>query len=695
MNFLSPALLFGLLAASIPVLIHLLNLRKLKKIDFSTLHFLKLIEKQKVRRVKLVQWLLMALRVLIIMMLVLGFSRPVLQETSIPGFTSAAKTSVVMIIDDSFSMEVVDGGGSLLNKAKGVADKIISSLKDGDDARVVLTSGRDEGAGVAKGDLVGLKKFIKELEPSFVSDDLNSAVIRAAKLMEESENLNKELYILSDLQRSTLGDPKEFTDLSSLIDSRVKTWVIDLKTKKTVNSAVVGLKINNQVFEPGKEVSVTATIRNFSDDDINNGVVSLFINDERGAQKSFSLESGRIIDVRLSAPVKKTGYSSVMVQIDEDDIKTDNQRYGSVYIPKEFNLLLLGKRDDLKFVRAAIEAGTFAGNMKITERDISQTGATDFTDVNMVIVAGSGEGADLRKLKDFVNGGGGVLLFPGETTSLKGFTGLLNAFGVVSPAELKKDAKALPGRFASVSFNHPLLKEIFVTPYGNSVESPGLFTWFRLPTGGGVDIITLADGGSFLKETRRGNGKVLTVASPPTLTSGDLPLVPVFAPLVYRSIFYLASQEPAAQGAVTGEEITISTKRSGGGKIEVTSPGGLTTYLRTGKEGDGVRFTETNAPGIYRFIRDDEEIDLVPVNTDSSESNTGYLAADELKAYFATVKLKEMPKVISGDEDFTGKVLGARSGSELWKLFMIFALIFIAIEMYFARARKRDLTPAG
>ena len=101
MNFLSPGLLFGLLAASIPILIHLLNLRKLKKIDFSTLHFLKLIEKQKVRRVKLIQWLLMALRVLIIAMLVLGFSRPVIQDVRIPGFTSASKTSAVIIIDDS------------------------------------------------------------------------------------------------------------------------------------------------------------------------------------------------------------------------------------------------------------------------------------------------------------------------------------------------------------------------------------------------------------------------------------------------------------------------------------------------------------------------------------------------------------------------------------------------------------------
>jgi len=47
MTFLNPAILFGLLAASIPIIIHLLNLRKLKKIEFSTLQFLKELQKNK------------------------------------------------------------------------------------------------------------------------------------------------------------------------------------------------------------------------------------------------------------------------------------------------------------------------------------------------------------------------------------------------------------------------------------------------------------------------------------------------------------------------------------------------------------------------------------------------------------------------------------------------------------------------
>jgi uncharacterized membrane protein len=96
MTFLNPAILFGLLAASIPILIHLLNLRKLKKIEFSTLIFLKELQKNKIRKIKIKQWLLLLLRVLLILFIVLAFARPTLKSIAIGGTASTAKTSAVL-----------------------------------------------------------------------------------------------------------------------------------------------------------------------------------------------------------------------------------------------------------------------------------------------------------------------------------------------------------------------------------------------------------------------------------------------------------------------------------------------------------------------------------------------------------------------------------------------------------------------
>ena len=140
MEFLNPAFLFGLAAASIPVIIHLLNLKKLQKIEFSTLTFLKELQKSKLRRIKIRQWLLLALRVLIILLLVMAFSRPTLKGVAIGGTTSAAKTSVVFIIDNTISMSAVDEKGSLLNQVKTAALKLANLLQQGDDAAIIFVS---------------------------------------------------------------------------------------------------------------------------------------------------------------------------------------------------------------------------------------------------------------------------------------------------------------------------------------------------------------------------------------------------------------------------------------------------------------------------------------------------------------------------------------------------------------------------
>ena len=145
MTFLNPAILIGLAAATIPVIIHLLNLRKLKKIEFSTLIFLKELQKNKIRRVKLKQWILLALRVLIILLIVTAFARPTLEGVSIGGTTSAAKTTALFILDDSFSMSVVGQNGSYINQAEQTIKELLNNFEEGDEAELILVSGDADG----------------------------------------------------------------------------------------------------------------------------------------------------------------------------------------------------------------------------------------------------------------------------------------------------------------------------------------------------------------------------------------------------------------------------------------------------------------------------------------------------------------------------------------------------------------------
>ncbi len=113
MTFLNPLYLFWLAAASIPVILHLLNLRRTRVVEFSTLSFLQELQKSKIRKLKIRQILLLILRTLLIILIVLAFARPALRG-SFAGFGGQARTSAVIILDNSFSMSASDEHGSYI-----------------------------------------------------------------------------------------------------------------------------------------------------------------------------------------------------------------------------------------------------------------------------------------------------------------------------------------------------------------------------------------------------------------------------------------------------------------------------------------------------------------------------------------------------------------------------------------------------
>ena len=221
MIFLNPAILFGLLAASIPVIIHLFNLRKLKKIEFSTLTFLKELQKNKIRKIKLKQWLLLALRVLIILFAVMAFARPALQSMQIGGTTSAAKTTAIFILDDTFSMSVVDQKGSYFNQAKEIIKQVLSHLQEGDEVGLILVSNTKAESKLTS-NLSELIKNVDQLDLSYSSADLNSSITKASQIISESKNFNKEIYVLSDFQKNKITKENLNNDLSELLNEGIR-----------------------------------------------------------------------------------------------------------------------------------------------------------------------------------------------------------------------------------------------------------------------------------------------------------------------------------------------------------------------------------------------------------------------------------------------------------------------------------------
>ncbi|RKY99330.1 MAG: hypothetical protein DRQ13_02500 [Ignavibacteriae bacterium] len=695
MTFLNPAVLFGLLAASIPVLIHLLNLRKLKKIEFSTLRFLKELKKNKIRRIKLKQWLLLALRVMIILMLVTAFARPTLEGISIGGTTSAAKTTALFILDDTFSMSVVDQDGSYFNQAKQTIKNLLTQFEEGDEAALILVSSQPDEINLST-NLSKLENELGELKISYTTNELNNALVQAAQVISASENFNKEIYLLTDFQKGRLTVEENLENLGEMLKENVRLYSFNFSGKEVYNIALSELKVNTSIFEKNKAVSFSVNINNYSNQPADNTIVSLYIGGERSAQQTVNIQPETAQTINMEAPVKGTGYVDVFTEIEEDDVLQDNKRFTSVFIPEKINLLLLHNNpEDSKYVQLALSSSSTSKNFIITSKRLSQLPGLPLNNFNVIFLVGSNLPSGINKLKDFLNNGGGLVVSPGSVQNTAGFSNMLTSLGLPSATQfIKLDETGQPFEFEDVEFEHPIFKDIFLDETKTEIESPQIYSYYRIQTRGkGKSIINLVDGSSFMSEYSVSEGKVFLFNSTPVTTWSDFPLKSIFAPLMNKLVFYLSSKNKSEADYLAGEKINVNISNRNLPQIRIEKPGKQEDLinLTENTDSDFLLYSATHKAGIYKFYSGENLLDNVSVNTNPVESRINYITEDEFDTYLQKINFKGTHVRIGKEENPLQVILQARFGSELWRYFLIAALLLALVEMTVARNIKKEL----
>ena len=638
MTFLNPAVLFGLLAASIPILIHLLNLRKLKKIEFSTLTFLKELQKNRIRKIKLKQWLLLALRVLVILLLVFAFARPTLEGVAIGGTTSAAKTTAVFILDDTFSMSVVDANGSYLNQAKSSIQQLIRNLQEGDEASLILVSGKNKDDIKTSTNLQELISKVDIVEPAYSSNYLHNSIVKASEVLSGSKNFNKEIYIFSDFQKSRISEEGSLSDLSQLLNEKVKIYSFDYSGKDVYNVGIDDIKVETRIFEKDKPVTFNVTVTNYSSDEVKNLVVSLFINNERTAQQSVSLAAGASSVVTMEALVKQTGYNNIFAEIEDDEIIQDNRRYTNIFIPDKIHLIIFyDKEDDSQFVNLALESSGNNETFEVLKKNLSQFASVSLNQFEVVFVIGAENLTNIERLKQFIENGGGLFLFPGSETSETSFQNLLSEINLpsVQGSFGKINNKENVVNFDKKDLEHPVFQDIFTEGIKRNIESPEINYHFKINSEGkGTTIISLMDGSSFLSEYKIGKGKVFLCSTAPVLSWSDFPLKGIFPPLINKSVFYLASKNETEKNYLSGETIDINLGTRSISRIKIELPDKTDEFINPESiSNDFISFNKTDFAGIIKVYSGEELINEISVNHNPLESNTNSISTDEFKNY--------------------------------------------------------------
>lgn len=690
MTFLNPLVLLALAAASIPLLLHLLNLRKLRTVDFSSLRFLKELQKTRIRRLKLKQILLLLLRIGLVVFAVLAFARPALRGTA--GLSgSHAATTAVILVDNSASMSIRDERGPRLQQARRAALDVADLLEENDEAIVVpMTDPRGAAEAHPLRSREAVRAAIEGITLSNRRADLDDALRVAASLLDRSTNLNKEVYLVTDMQRTNL---RPHADSVKIFTEASRIYLMPIGAGSRVAGTNLGLdsiRLLTSLFEADKPAELRAWVRNYGDKDVANATVSMYVAGERLAQSTVTVPAGGGDAVELSAAPKRGGLVGGWVEISGDDFDQDNRRYFAFPVVDRMRVALVGTPENLRYLDLLL--GLSPSAITAERFPAGSLGAIDlgkFSSVVLVDPAGL-SGGDGAKLARYVEDGGGVVIYGGPAAAGAGLSAGLSQLGMALGAQIGNDAGY---GFASVEKEHPIFAGVFDPGApGNLVESPKLTA--ALPAAGGETIIRLSGGAPFMSEFRRGRGRVIFIAAPPTQTWGDFPTRGIFVPIAVRSALYVGATGGGFVTATVGESVTVPIPARGviPEQVKVTAPDGRDRFvpLRRFPSGASIVYDGTTLPGVYRVSANGQDLALFTVNLGSGESDLRPMTEEELRAGVAgkMITPDNLKVLAASSGDFSRAITDSRYGLELWKYALLLALLCAFAEMIIGRAPK-------
>ncbi len=705
--------LIGLAALAAPVIIHLLFRRRLAEIPFGTLRFLRMIDQKIMRRRRLEELLLLALRMLLIAALVFALARPVFKSAV---FAGTGHASVVIVIDDSCSMRALSSGKSAFERGVSAALEIVSTLKPQDEVSVILASEASKSEAAFATDLEKIRLNLRGIRASCSRADLAEAAARARDVLNRAGNPMRELYVISDMQ--SIAWPEDAVKTLAEIPRTVPTVILDAGDAMEPNLAATGLAVPPRSTREGEPIRVDAMIRNFSDATARN---SLALKSGEEVLSSCPVEAGP--GAAMTYPMtltRQTGKEWLLLEakLGPDALDADNSHFLPLRFREKLKVLLINGSpspvsylDECFFLEAALRSGGIQGIGRIEPVKVSVADAeriktlSDYAVVFMVNVPGPSP-ALAGALRDYARAGGGVFIFLGDQASPAVYNMLLG------PAE--SDQTMLPAQIGpartggenrpdaaenafeiigSVKTGHPIFGG-----YAGEVDFGRLHYYRHMiltvpQSERNATLMALSGGDPILAEKSLGEGKVLLYAGSADTAWDNLPLKPIFLPMIMQTVQYLSSSQAAENSVTVGVPARICLAQNSeegalldsyaGEAIAIEGPPGERLEAK-GERTGGAIFAEFPAlpmPGFYTATlrvagRNIER--HIAANVDPAES-------DLRRADIAAItKAAPNCRIVRSGIDVAETARRKREGLPLWDWLLAAALLFAAAECYVA-----------
>jgi hypothetical protein len=669
MNFLQPAYLAALAAVSLPLLIHLLSRRRVPDILFSSLRFLKPSDKRSVKRIKLRRLILLLLRMAAIALIVLAFARPVIRGGLAALFPGREPKAVCILLDRSYSMSVLESGGTVLERAKAAVEVILEGLGEADDVTLVAFDEMQEIVFEADGrGGEAAREALGEVEASWMETDLVAAVSKGIGILEGKQRRTKELFIISDFQESSLrGSGRR-------AESVIRAFLVPVRAEAGPNIAVERILAPRSAVHRGEAVELRVFLRNTLIELPASVSLRVTVGGASVLEKEAYIPAGGSIEELLRFNADRTGWMLGEVSCREDRLRADDTRRFALLVREKANVLLISRTDRF-YLRQAISPEGADGDIVLTTRGWNDYDSSDLRGSDVVVIGDGGGtgGSDARLLGNFATGGGRVVLFlaPGTETlagRLSGHRVKIERPGRDSgfvTIETASDVPEILGPFDSEDIASLGKLKLRGAPYIRGVPDSDV-------------LLRLSSGYPFVWREMKGEGELVFIAFDPAAGSGELVLSPMFLPLVQQLVLASSGGEPAGEGGAVGGYVDLP--RAAGDRCRITYPDGR--EMVAGR----LRIPAGEEPGFLAAECGEDDVHYIAINPRCErESDLGQIspaaAADSLGLQHWTVS--------EGGEGIGRTVSEAREGREISVSLVTAAIIILVIELFVAQHMKR------
>lgn len=677
MSFVYPGFLFALAAISIPIIIHLFNFRRFRKVYFSDIRFLKNVEMQTRSRNQLRHLLVLLARICAVACLVLAFAQPFIPAPGNEGNTHSAQATIY--VDNSFSMNAEGTNGSLLDEAKAKALEVAEGYANGSNLRL-LTNDFDPRH--------QRNMSIQEFKAELAGVVQSPAVRRMSEVTSRARSTDgqverHDIFLITDLQRS-MADIDKVTP-----DSLTGLFVLPVQATSLGNLYVDSVWFSSPVRLPEQPDVLMARIRNTGERTVENLSVKLTVNGMQRAIGTVTLQGRSFENVELAFTNADRGMQMAEVSVEDYPIVYDNRYLLSYAVARSVRILHIRGEDAGNSVQRLFSGdSTFA----YTATEGKAVDFSAFAKQDLLVAEGIRNPSTglMQELNRFAQRGGSLLVVPSSKAEQEAQNELLRSLG----AEVFAEWDSTATKVERVNLQSALMRNVFLE-WGERIDLPTVGAHFPTVTvtrSGREPLLTLTDGSPFLSRYATGKGSVYVLASPLNDRSTNFHRHALFVPSLYNMALNSVGGTVSAEIIGSGRTIAVSAPTD---RLENLTMVSVETGERFMPEpvvrGDGTGILvhdQVRTDGHFLLLSGSDTLQPVSFNYDRAESALEYLTENEFRELAGQAGITKLGFVSERTGNIANAVREMQEGKRLWRLFLILALIFLGIEILLIRLMR-------